>query len=112
MNTQNLQNKFKNYGLVFALLFSFVLLSEIGVRAQEPTTPQSPPTVPLPQPTEPLPTTIPTTPIEPQDGIRAQEQDKRDKNLANDNRYDTNDSLMYRSAVQYESKGRYESGQK
>lgn len=27
--------------------------------------------------------------------------DKRDKNLALDNRYDTNDSLMYRSTVQY-----------
>ena len=107
MNTQILQNKVKNYGLVFALLFSFVLLSEIGVRAQEPTTPPSPPTVPLPPPAEPLPpVTIPTTPIEPKDGIRAQDQDKRDmdkldKNLASDNRYDTNDSLMYRNAVQF-----------
>lgn len=106
MNTQILHNRFKKYGLVFAMLFSFVLFGEIGVRAQEPTTPQSPPTVPLP-PTEPLPpVTIPTSPIEPQDGIRAQDQDKRDmdkldKNLALDNRYDTNDSLMYRSAVEY-----------
>lgn len=98
MNTQTLRKSAKRLGLALVMFFSLVLLGGISAQAQSPLPPSE---NPIPPPSSLPPVQIRTIPIETQNNIRLDAQDQRDVNVRNDNRYDTNDSIRYRSAVQY-----------